>query len=170
MKTHVAPQMRAALGRVVDWRVSFPIASSDIRRWAIAVHHPQDPPRRFWDEGHAALMHGGFVAPEEFNPFAWMVAERMVPATATLKRDPDRLEKAVGIAGPGLVNQINAGSRVVYGVSMRPGDVIRSETRIKDYQEREGRMGLMLITSTDVRWTNQDDEVVLTGVDTSIRY
>jgi hypothetical protein len=168
--SHVTAEMTAALGSVVDWRVSFPIAESDIRRWAIAVYFPEPAPREFWDVAYAEPLYGGIVAPEEFNPFAWMVAEEMVPAIAPLRRDPDRLEKAAGVAGPGLVNQINGGTEVTYGVRMRPGDVIRSETRLRDYREREGRMGLMLITRSEVAWTNQRGEHVSTQVNTSIRY
>lgn len=166
----VSAAMRAAVGSVTDWRVSHPIAVSDIRRWAIAVYYPDDPPRAFVDEVHAERAHGGMVAPAEFNPFAWSVASAMRPAVTPANRDTDRLEKAIGIAGPGLENQLNGGNSVVYGVPMRPGDVIRSETRLKEYREREGRFGPMLITLTEVVWTNQDGELVSTGVDTSIRY
>lgn len=164
--SHISDEMRATVGAVVDWRVSYPVAVSDIRRWAIAVYYPDDPPRVFWDE----RVPGGIVAPEEFNPFAWMVAESMRPAIAPGKRDPDRLEKAIGVAGPGLRHQINGGSAVRYGVPMRPGDIIRSETRLKEYREREGRLGRMLITVTEVVWTNQNEERVSTCVNTAIRY
>ncbi|MGV9869816.1 FAS1-like dehydratase domain-containing protein [Rhodococcus koreensis] len=161
----VSEQMRASLGAVADWRVSFPVAASDIRRWAIAVYYPDPPPARFVAPGGGLL-----VAPEEFNPFAWIVADRMVPAVAPLLRDTDRLEKAIGIAGPGLRHQINGGSEVVYGAPVRPGDVIRSETRLHSYREKTGRMGPMLVTVTEVEWTNQDGARVKLGHDTSIRY
>lgn len=167
--SYISDQMRAALGQVADWRVSFPVSASDIRRWAVAVYYPDPPPPRFWDVA-AAEAFGGIVAPEEFNPFAWMVAEQMEPAFKPLLRDADRLEKAVGIQGPGLRNQLNGGSEVEYGAPVRPGDVIRSTTRLHDYREREGRHGLMLITITEVEWTNQRDERVRLGYDTSIRY
>ena len=161
----ITEQMRASLGAVADWRVSFPVAASDIRRWAIAVYYPDPPPARFVVPGGGLL-----VAPEEFNPFAWIVADRMVPAVAPLQRDTDRLEKAIGIAGPGLRHQINGGSEVVYGAPIRAGDVIRSETRLHSYREKAGRMGPMLVTVTEVEWTNQDGARVKLGHDTSIRY
>lgn len=161
--SHVTDRMRAAVGSVVDWRVSYPVSASDIRRWAVAVYYPDPPPRRFIDPE-------GQVAPEEFNPFAWMVAEQMEPAIAPMLRDTDRLEKAIGLPGPGLTNQVNGGSEVRYGAPMRPGDVIRSRTRLHEYREREGRMGLMLITITEVEWTNQHGDRVRLGHDTSIRY
>jgi hypothetical protein len=112
----------------------------------------------------------GIIAPEEFNPFAWLAAEQMTPAVEPRLRDTDRLEKAIGITGPGLPNQINGGSEVRYGVPIRPEDVIRSETRLHEYRERAGRLGLMLITITEVIWTNQHGERVKLGHDTSIRY
>jgi hypothetical protein len=162
--------MRAAIGEVVDWRISYPVSESDIRRWAVAVYYPDDPPRRFWDAAYAKEAHGGITAPEEFNPFAWMAADQMSPAIAPRKRDPDRIEKAIGLPGPGLRNQVNGGSEAVYGEPMRTGDVIRSETRLKEYRERPGRLGFMLITLTEVTWTNQRGAVVRTSTDTSIRY
>jgi hypothetical protein len=165
--SHLTDQLRAGVGSVVDWRISYPVAESDIRRWAIAVHYPDPPPVRFIDPDATV---GGMTAPEEFNPFAWAVAEQMVPVVAPLLRDPDKLEKAIGLTGPGLRNQVNGGSEVSYGAPVRPGDVIRSETRLHDYSEREGRMGLMLITILEVEWTNQDGQRVRLGHDTSIRY
>jgi N-terminal half of MaoC dehydratase len=170
LDSHISADMRAAVGRAVDWRVSYPVSESDIRRWAVAVYYPRQPPREFWDAEYARERFGGILAPEEFNPFAWMAADQMVPAIAPELRDTDKPEKAVGIAGPGLRNQVNGGSEVAYGARMRPGDVIRSESRIKEYRERSGRLGLMLITLTEVVWTNQRGEHVRTSIDTSIRY
>jgi hypothetical protein len=169
-ESHITAQMRAAIGQVVDWRVSFPVSESDIRRWAVAVYYPDQPPRRFWDADYAQRRYRGVQAPEEFNPFAWLAASQTTPVIAPGLRDPDKLEKAIGIAGPGLRHQVNGGSETSYGAPMRPGDVIRSETRLKEYRERRGRLGLMLITLTEATWTNQRGEHVRTSIDTSIRY
>jgi hypothetical protein len=160
----ISAQMRAAIGGVVDWRVSFPVAASDIRRWAIAVYYPEPPPARYRGDGP------DLIAPEELNPFAWAVADQMVPAVAPELRDTDKPEKAIGIVGPGLTHQVNGGSEVAYGAPIRPGDVIRSQTRLHEYRERSGRMGPMLITVFEVEWTNQDGARVKLGHDTSIRY
>ena len=59
---------------------------------------------------------------------------------------------------------------VEYGVRMRPGDVITSVRRLAEYQEREGRLGLMLFTTTEDVWTNQDDQLVKTSRSAVIRY
>jgi hypothetical protein len=160
----VSERMRAALGSVVDWRVSYPVAESDIRRWALAVYHPDAPPARFVEAGP------GLVAPEEFNPFAWAVAERMEPVIAPRVRDPDRFEKAIGLRGPGLVHRLNGGTSARYGAPIRPGDVIRSETRLVEYTERTGRLGPMLITVTSAEWRNQRGEHVRTEEAIAIRY
>jgi hypothetical protein len=161
--------MRGAIGAELGRTVSFPITDSDIRRWAVAVYYPEDPPRLFWDADYAATTsHKSIVAPEEFNPFAWMAAGG--PQAAAAGHDPDMTEKTVGIAGPGLKFQLNGGSEVEYGVRMRPGDVITSVRRLSDYREREGRLGLMLFTVTEDTWTNQSNEVVKTSKATLIRY
>lgn len=159
----ISDEMRAAVGSLVDWRVSFPVSASDIRKWAIAVYYPEPPPARYRGKGD-------LDAPEEFNPFAWAVAEQMEPAVAPLLRDTDKLERAVGITGPGLRNQVNGGTDATYGAPIRAGDVIRSETRLQEYREKRGRMGPMLITILEHEWTNQDGERVLLGHQVAIRY
>jgi hypothetical protein len=160
----VTPDMQDSVGSLVDWRVSFPVAASDIRKWAIATYFPDPPPSHY-------LSGQDVIAPEEFNPFAWVVAEQMVPAIAPERRDTDKPEKAIGITGPGLRNQVNGGTEVTYtGTPIRPGDVIRSETRLVSYAEKSGRMGAMLITTFESVWTNQDGAQVEVERQVSIRY
>jgi hypothetical protein len=171
-RTHITPQMRDIVGLELRRGTSFPITDSDIRRWALAVYYPDPAPRLFWDAEYAATTsHGGIVAPEEFNPFAWMT-----------RPDPDEVEKppiAAGFVSPeetlGLPaadakSLINGGTEVDYGVRMRPGDVITSVSRLAGYSEREGRLGLMLFTTTEDTWTNQRDETVKVSRSTLIRY
>ncbi|HLM16931.1 MAG TPA: MaoC family dehydratase N-terminal domain-containing protein, partial [Acidimicrobiia bacterium] len=71
--SHITPQMLDLVGLELRSATSFPITDSDIRRWAIAVYYPEPAPKLFWDAKHAAAtVHGGIVAPEDFNPFAWL--------------------------------------------------------------------------------------------------
>ena len=57
-----------------DPRVAPPIALADIRKWAIAVYWPENPPPLYWDEDYAkTTRYSGIVAPLDFNPFAWPV-------------------------------------------------------------------------------------------------
>ena len=169
----VSSEMRGAIGSRLSKSVSFPVSTSDLRRWAIAVYWPETPPPLFWDEGYAATtVHGGIVAPEEFNPFAWMAAEREVleQPSSNDPNDTDRIESSLGITGPGLQFQLNGGMSVEYGVRMRPGDVITSIGHLADYVEREGRLGQMLFTVTEDTWTNQREELVKHTRSTLIRY
>jgi hypothetical protein len=53
---------------------------------------------------------------------------------------------------------------------VRPGDVITSVTRLAGYSEREGRLGLMLFTTTEDTWTNGDGALVKKSRMTLIRY
>lgn len=168
--TYISDAMRASEGGELSRAVSFPVSASDIRRWAVAVYHPEEPPRLFWDEEYArSSIHGGIVAPEEFNPFAWMTAE-----PAGVRRAPDggvaALERALGIPGPPVRFQLNGGLDAEYGARIRPGDVITSVSRLARYHERPGRLGLMLFTVSEATWTNQRNEWVKTTRSTLIRY
>ena len=84
--------------------------------------------------------------------------------------NPDNTEIALGIEGPGLKFQMNGGMVVEYGVRMRPGDVITSESSVGEYSEREGRLGLMLFSRGISTWTNQNGELVKRTTGTLIRY
>jgi hypothetical protein len=159
--TLISPGMRAAVGSVIRRRVSHPIATSDIRRWALAVYFPERPP---WSLADSDLT----VAPEEFNPFAWDVAELEDRGVDEL--DPDLIEASIGIPGPGLSFQLNGGVEVTYGERMRPGDVITSVERLAEYRERPGRLGTMLLTITEDTWTNQHGALVKVQRSTLIRY
>ena len=172
-ETHISDEMRSALGRQLGRRVSYPIAESDIRRWAIAVYYPEAPPARFYDAEVAAKSRwGGIVAPEDFNPFAWMVieAEFGEGGASAGRNDPNRTELSLGLASPGLKFMLNGGMEVEYGVPMRPGDSITSVNRLAEYTERTGRLGLMVITISEDTWTNDRDEVVKRTRSTLIRY
>jgi hypothetical protein len=166
----VSDAMRAAVGRELRRVVSYPIAESDIRRWAIAVYYPEHPPRLFWDPLYAAgTVHGGIVAPEDFNPFAWMAAEPPGWRPQDLGGHHS-VEIGLGIPPPDLPFSLNGGEEAEYGVRMRPGDVITSVTSLAEYYEREGRLGRMLFTVTESIWTNADGEQAKRARHTVIRY
>jgi hypothetical protein len=170
----ITEEMRALIGKEFGTgQQSVPISLSDVRKWAMAVYYPEVPPRLYWDEEYAAKTRfGGIVAPEEFNPFAWITAAgpRIAPTFSGPIRDSGP-EGAFGVAPPQTSFILNGGSSVVYGARMRPGDVIDSgKTKVVDYQERQGRMGAMLFTTTEVTWTNQKGEMVKRTRGIGIRY
>lgn len=160
----ITPAMSAAVGSEVGRTRSYPIAASDIRRWALAVYYPDHPPARFWDGGPSG---DDIVAPEEFNPFAWMAAEPPGPQPPPGEQS---VEAKLGLPEVGLAHMLNGGVEVEYGASMRPGDVITSVSTLDDYVERDGRLGPMLITRTRTVWSNQRGEHVKTQLNTLIRY
>jgi len=170
--SHITPQMLDLVGLELRSATSFPITDSDIRRWAIAVYYPEPAPKLFWDAEYAAsTVHGGIVAPEEFNPFAWLT---QTEADAGVVARPTGAfvgpEETFGLPAPATTAIINGGTEVEYGVRMRPGDVITSSTTLGEYKEREGRLGLMLFTTSKDTWTNQRGETVKASLSTLIRY
>lgn len=160
--SYVTDEMRKAKGVWREARTSEPIAPSDIRRWAIATHWPEEPPRIYWDEAYAGgTRWRGIVAPYDFNPFAW-------PAQRAAARRPGPLAGARPDGKP--LTGMNGGQTDTYGMRMRPGDVITARTRLTDWEEREGRLGHTLYTTTEIEWRNQNDELVRLRRSIGIRY
>jgi hypothetical protein len=168
-ETLISAEMAAAVGREYEWATSYPISVSDIRKWAVAMYFPETPPPLYWDPDHAnATSWGGIVAPEEFNPFAWMRADP--PGNMGPEASSPWPELSLGIACPQFKANIAAGREIEYTkVRMRPGDVIRSTLSLGGYVEKTGRLGLMLFTDRVDTWTNQRGELVRRSVATLIR-
>jgi hypothetical protein len=161
-ETLITPQMEEAKGKWGESRVSPPISASDIRRWAIATYWPETPPAIYWDEDYAKTTRwGGIIAPSDFNPFAWPVRRPV------MARNPGAAQQ--GPSGRRLTN-MNGGQTDTYGVPQRPGDIITAKSRLQDFNEREGRLGLTLYSFTENEWTNQKGEFVRRRISTSIRY
>jgi hypothetical protein len=148
--TFITAEMRDAVGREITRFTSHPISRSDIRKWLISVYWPEHPPQLSTDT------QGNILAPEEFNPFAWSVAE----GTGSWHRVGHDPEGYLRIERPRVRATVNGSVEVEYGARMRSGDVITAISRLRDYEEREGRMGRLLFRTTEEVWTNQDDEFV----------
>ena len=65
---------------------------------------------------------------------------------------------------------LDGGSDWEYFEPVRPGDRITAVSRIEDVTERNGRIGLMLISTVVTTYTNQFGQVAATQTNTSIRY
>jgi len=99
IRTAISADMQKVVGSELSRMVSYPVAESDIRKWALAIYYPEEPPRRFWDEEAAAgSREGGIVAPEDFNPFAWMRAEPKGVGRSSAATDADSTERAASPA------------------------------------------------------------------------
>jgi acyl dehydratase len=166
--TYITDELKSQLNVERDKRVSPPVSLSDIRKWAIAVYYPDVPPRIYWDEEYAKTTKwGGIIAPPDFNPFAWAMDEQGWEMRRTVGKWPESTGDAP--AAPGTTG-INAGGEAQYFAPIRPGDVITSTITLVDLYERTGRLGLMLFTVTENRWTNQNGEKVKIYRGTGIRY
>lgn len=160
--TYVTPEMEDRKGHWSDARTAPPIAVSDIRRWAIATYWPEEPPRIYWDQEYAATTRwGGIIAPADFNPFAW-------PVHRVAARRPGTLGGKRPDGKP--LRGMNGGQTDTYGVPMRPDDVITARNRLVGWEEREGRLGHTLYTTTEIEWRNQHHELVRLRKSIGIRY
>ena len=160
--SYVTPDMIERKGVWAPARVAPPVSESDIRKWAIAVYWPETPPPIFWDGAYAATTKwGGIIAPPDFNPFAWPIVEE--------RPRPDKADKADKAKGPRL-RGMNGGQVETYGVPMRPGDVISARNRLRDWEERDTRLGQTLFSYSETEWHNQNGELVKRRVSTAIRY
>lgn len=160
-ETLVTDAMHAEKGVWGSERTSYPVSESDIRKFAIAVYWPEEPPRIFWDAEYArGTRFGGIVAPEDFNPFAWEVGNK---GLSTIGAQPGSTPKKGE-------NVLNGGQQDFFFTRMRPGDVIRSRSRLSHWEERVGRNGLTLFAYNETEWHNQRDELVKRRISTAIRY
>ncbi len=169
----ITDAMRAWVGSAAPPLTSPPISESDIRRAAISIYWPEVPPRIYWDAEHAAQTRwGGIIAPEEFNPFAWMIGRAHVgPQPDRLDDDQTSLEDDRNLRPPGAPpNFLFGGVDTVYHERMRPGDVITSVITATDLYERNGRLGAMLFYITEETWTKQNGAVVKTTRTTNIAW
>ena len=103
------------------------------------------------EEAARASRYGGLIAPPTFLRSA-VSARPELPFEVPF----DRL--------------LDGGSDWEYFEPVRPGDRITAVSRIEDINERNGRIGLMLISTIIITYTNQFGQMVATQTNTSIRY
>jgi acyl dehydratase len=157
---HLDPATIGWLGRAVEPVTAYPVGANDIRRWALATYHPEDPPPDLLDEDVAARgPWGRLVAPRDFNPFAWVRAFR-----------PDAYPWMRGMGTEPGTRGLNGGQRSLSFAPVGAGDVITVTARLVDAYEKPGRLGTMLFLVDESRWTNQRGELVRLGLRTSIYY
>ena len=161
-ETLVSNEMIASKGVWGEETRSYPVTESDIRKWAIETFWPDKPPPIYWDGEYArGTRWGWIIAPRDFNPFAWPIDRpvRTAPAGAQPGQTPKKGE-----------NILNGGQQDSFFEAIRPGDVLTARTRLADWDEREGRLGLTLFSYTEIEWRNQDDRLVKRRISTGIRY
>lgn len=147
------------IGRTLPPVAAPAVGANDIARWAIATYWPERPPAIYTNaKAAAATPWSGIVAPRDFDPFAWM---------------PNRPWSGDWLWGMGTEpgkRLLNGGQRNRYVQPIRPGDVISVTRRFVDVVERETKRGPMVFFTSEFRWTNQHDEPVRIGEQTTIYY
>jgi acyl dehydratase len=155
---YLDPETISWLGRTTEPVVSLPVDANDIRRWAMAVYYPEPPPADYFDiEAARTGPWGGFVAPRDFNPFAWV-----------REFHPESYPWMRGMGTEAGSRGLNGGQRSLYFAPIRPGDVITCSASLADAYEKDGRLGTMLFLTDETRWTNQQGQLVKIGLRTTI--
>ncbi len=142
--------MQKAIG-VESAAETYDIEKGHIRRFAEAIG---DANALFTDEARARETPvGGIVAPPTFLRSCVAPPPPIDPQQET-----------------GLSRILDGGSDWEYFHRVRPADRISVRSKIIDFREREGRMGKMLITTTQLTYRNQLGQVVATQTGTRIMY
>jgi len=152
----ITDEMRAAIGRE-SAPVTYEVDNTGCRQFARAVGYTNPI---FYDEQAAkAKGYRGIVAPPGFLGHPVAVPGRSAP------RGPE----ALGLNVP-FKRILNGGTDVEYLDDVCAGDILTATSRLADLNEREGRMGPMLIVQTETTFRNPTGKVVAIMRGTAIRY
>jgi hypothetical protein len=151
----ITDEMRARIG-VESEPVAYEIDNTGCRQFARAVGYT-DPV--FYDEAAAkARGYRGILAPPGFlgHPI-------VVPG------QPARVPEAFRLDIP-YKRVLNGGTDIEYFADICAGDRLTAATKLSELVEREGKMGPMLIVSTETIFRNAQGETVAVQRGTAIRY
>ncbi len=152
----ITDEMRASIGRESE-PTTLEVDKTSVRMFARSVGYT-DPV--FYDEA-AAQAAGyrslpappGYLGTPVFDP-------NKRGARPQQMLEPSRPLKRV----------LNGGTDVEYVADICAGDILTSVSAVSSIEERQGRLGEMLITTTKTTYRNQDGEVVAIMTGTGIRY
>jgi len=151
----ITDELRAAIGRESP-AVTYEVDNLGCRQFARAVGYT-DPV--YYDEEYARGQgFRGIVAPVGFLGH---------PVYNPAK--PSRGPETPGLNIP-LKRVLNGGTDIEYLDDICAGDVLTATMKVSDIQEREGRMGVMLIVSTETTFRNSAGKTVAILRGTVIRY
>ncbi len=153
----ITDEMRAALGKESE-PTTLEVEKTGCRMFARAVGH-KDP--IYYDEAYAkGKGYRSIVAPPGF----------MGTPVFKLRERPAEGEM------PGLrftipyKRVLNGGTEIEYLDTICAGDTLTSRNKVTAFNERQGSLGPMLITNTEITYTNQDGKVVAKTYGTVIQY
>jgi len=153
----ITDQMRAAIGKESE-PITFEVDKSACRMFARSVGYA-DP--LYYDEEYARSK-GYRSIPAPFGFLGHLLYNPNAPQSA-------RGGAYFRFQTP-FKRILNGGTDIDYFDSVCAGDVLTATAKLADISERQGRMGPMLITVTEVTYRNQDAKIVARMRGTGIQY
>ena len=153
----ITDEMRARIG-VESAPVTLEIDKTSVRMFARAVGYTD--PVYYDEEAARAAGYRGLPAPPGYLGTPVYDPNRRGERTAQLDVEPRRP----------LKRMLNGGTDVEYLADVCAGDVLTSTSAVASIEEREGRLGEMLITTTRTTYRNEQGETVAVMTGTGIRY
>ncbi len=151
----ITDKMREIIGKESD-PVTNEVDNTGCRQFARSVGYT-DP--IFFDEGYAKSKgYRGIVAPPGFLGHPIVIPGRPSPASPYSQLDIP------------YKRVLNGGTDIEYLDDVCAGDRLTATSKISDLTEREGKLGPMLIVSTETTYKNQDGKVVAIMRGGAIRY
>ena len=144
----ITDEMRTAVG-VESEPATHEVEKGAIRRFAEAIGDPNPLYRD--EEAASATRYGGIIAPPTF--------------LRSLEPGPPRAEFRAPY--PEL---LDGGSEWEYFQAVRAGDHITVTSQIVDLKERSGRLGSMILATSETRYVNQSGALVATQRSTIVHY
>ena len=152
----ITDEMRAAIGKESE-PTTLEIDKTSVRMFARAVGYTD--PVYYDEEAAKAAGYRSLPAPPGYLG---------TPVYDPSKRGA-RPQQMMEPSRP-LKRMLNGGTDVEYLADICAGDILTSTSAISSIEERQGRLGEMLITSTKTTYRNQDGKVVAIMTGTGIRY
>jgi hypothetical protein len=153
--TVITDKMREIIGKESDPIIN-EVDNTGCRQFARSVGYTD---AIFFDEEHAKSKgYRGIVAPPGFLGLPVVVPGRPSPASSYSQLDI-RYKRV-----------LNGGTDIEYLDDVCAGDRLSVTSKISDLTETEGKLGPMLIVSTETTYKNQDGNVVAIMRGGAIRY
>lgn len=148
--------------RPEQMRVLGEVTALMFQRYAIAVGDLN--PVYFDDDAARAAGYPGIIAPPNFltSVLGWEAG----PPEAELLEDGTEAKILVPeIRGLRLMG---GGHELTYGQPVRPGDIVTARRKLVDLYERAAKFGQLVFALSDIRYTNQRGEHLVTCRETII--
>ncbi|MCL4746767.1 MAG: MaoC family dehydratase [Burkholderiaceae bacterium] len=138
------------------------ITAIAFQRYAIAVGDLN--PIYFDDAAARAAGYPGIVAPPNYlsSVLGWEAG----PAEGELL--PDGLERNASVAEIQGLRLMGGGHDLAFGAPVRPGDIISASRKLLELYERESKMGPLIFAVSEIVYSNQRGENVVTCRETVI--